>query len=257
MAQDFIEARRSSQGLLTSAERRMLIWLAGRMPARVNSDHLTTIGFVSLGLTGLSFALSNGRPAALPAAVFFLAVNWFGDSLDGTLARVRGHQRPRYGFYLDHILDTFGAAFVLAGLAVSGHMSPLVAVTFLAAYYILSIEIYLATYCIGRFQMSFWGLGPTELRILLSAGALMLIWKPAVTIAGIHMPLFDVGAIVGTLGLVATAIISAVRNTRMLYRAEPLPADGRQRDSGAGAKPEARSPGPNRFSECPSGRSDS
>ena len=223
MAQEFIEARRSSQGLLTSAERRVLIWLAGRMPARVKSDHLTAIGFVSLVLTGLSFAFSNGRPAALAAAVFFLAVNWFGDSLDGTLARVRGHQRPRYGFYLDHILDTFGAAFVLAGLAVSGHMSALVAATFLAAYYVLSIEIYLATYCIGRFQMSFWGLGPTELRIALSAGAVMLLWKPVVTVAGTQWPLFDVGAIVGTAGLLATAVISAIRNTRTLYRAEPLP----------------------------------
>jgi phosphatidylglycerophosphate synthase len=252
MAQDFIEARRSSQGLLTSAERRILIWLAGHMPARVNSDHLTAIGFASLFLTGASFAVSNGRPAALVVAVIFLALNWFGDSLDGTLARVRGHQRPRYGFYLDHILDTFGAAFVLAGLGLSGQMSPLVGATFLIAYYILSIEIYLATYCIGRFQMSFWGFGPTELRIVLSIGALMLIWKPVVTIAGTPVPLFDAGAMVGTVGLLATAIISAVRNTRTLYRAEPLPpmsgshrgdAETRRRDEAAPNSPLFCGPG--------------
>ena len=249
MALDFIEARRSSHGVLTAAERRALIWLAGRMPARVNSDHLTAVGFGSLFLTGVSFACSNGRPAALIVAVVFLALNWFGDSLDGTLARVRGHQRPRYGFYVDHILDTFGAAFVLAGLAVSGHMSPLVAAIFLIAYYILSIEIYLATYCVGRFQMSFWGFGPTELRILLSAGALILYWKPVVSVGGTPMRLFDVGAIVGTLGLVVTAVMSAARNTRTLYRAEPLPRPEMQHGA-TGPKPEEAS----LISECRSAR---
>jgi hypothetical protein len=136
---------------------------------------------------------------------------------------VRGHQRPRYGFYVDHILDTFGALFVLGGLAISGIMTPLVAAAFLIAYYVLSIEIYLATYCVGRFQMSFWGWGPTELRILLAIGALTLFVKPMVTIGGFQMALFDVGGIVGTVGLIVTAIISAIGNTRRLYRAEPLP----------------------------------
>ena len=104
---------------------------------------------------------------------------------------------PRYGFYVDHILDTFGALFVLGGLAISGHMTPIVAAAFLIAYYVLSIEIYLATYCVGRFQMSFWGWGPTELRILLAIGALTLLVKPMVTIFGMEMRLFDVGGIVG------------------------------------------------------------
>ena len=164
-------------------------------------------------------------PAALFGVVFFLALNWFGDSLDGTLARVRGHQRPRYGFYVDHILDTFGALFVLGGLAISGAMTPIVAAAFLVAYYLLSIEIYLATYCVGRFQMSFWGWGPTELRILLAIGALTLLVKPMVTIFGLQMRLFDVGGMIGAAGLVFTAIISAIGNTRRLYAAEPLPQD--------------------------------
>jgi phosphatidylglycerophosphate synthase len=221
MAHAFIEAQRSSTGFLTSAERRLLIWIAGRLPARVNSDHLTALGFVSMFLVGVSFALSAQWPLALMGVVVFLALNWFGDSLDGTLARVRGHQRPRYGFYVDHILDTFGALFVLAGLATSGHMSPLVAAAFLIAYYILSIEIYLATYCVGKFQMSFWGWGPTELRILLSLGALTLLVKPVVAIAGMQMPLFDVGGMVGAAGLMVTAVISSIGNTRRLFAAEP------------------------------------
>ena len=223
MANAFIEAQRNSTGLLTGVERRVLIALASRMPARVNSDHLTAVGVVSMLLVGVCFAVSSRFPSALWGVVVFLALNWFGDSLDGTLARVRGHQRPRYGFYVDHILDTFGALFVLAGLALSGHMTPIVAAGFLVAYYILSIEIYLATYCIGKFQMSFWGWGPTELRMLLAAGALTLLVKPVVTIAGTTMPLFDVGGMVAVVGLTVTAIISAIGNTRRLYAAEPLP----------------------------------
>jgi archaetidylinositol phosphate synthase len=221
-ANEFIEAQRSSTGLLTTIERRVLISIANRMPGRINSDHLTLLGIVSMFLVGGCFAVSRQVPVAIFGVVVFLALNWFGDSLDGTLARVRGHQRPRYGFYVDHVLDTFGALFVIAGLAISGHMTPLVAAGFLIAYYILSIEIFLATYCVGRFQMSFWGWGPTELRILLSIGALMLLVKPVVVIAGVQMPLFDVGGIVGTVGLIFTAIVSAIGNTRKLYAAEPL-----------------------------------
>ena len=233
MANAFTEAQRNSTGLLTGVERRVLIALAGRMPARVNSDHLTALGVVSMFLVGVCFAASRRIPAALWGVVAFLALNWFGDSLDGTLARVRGHQRPRYGFYVDHILDTFGALFVLGGLALSGHMTPMVAAGFLIAYYILSIEIYLATYCVGKFQMSFWGWGPTELRILLAAGALMLFVKPVVTIAGTTLPLFDVGGIVAVIGLTVTAIISAIGNTRRLYAVEPLPQSlaSRHRDT--------------------------
>ena len=223
MANGFTEAHRNSTGLLTAVERRALIWLAQRMPARVNSDHLTALGLISMFLVGVCFAVSTQAPSALWGVVLFLALNWFGDSLDGTLARVRGHQRPRYGFYVDHILDTFGALFVVGGLALSGTMSPIVAAAFLIAYYVLSIEVYLATYCVGRFQMSFWGWGPTELRILLAMGALTLFVKPIVTIFGFQMQLFDVGGIVGTVGLIVTAVISAIGNTRRLYAAEPMP----------------------------------
>jgi hypothetical protein len=115
-------------------------------------------------------------------------------------------------------------------------MTPIVAAAFLVAYYILSIEIYLATYCVGRFQMSFWGWGPTELRILLAIGALMLLVKPVVTIFGTDMRLFDVGGIAGTIGLIFTAIVSAVGNTRRLYAAEPLPQNLRSRRRGAEAQ---------------------
>jgi phosphatidylglycerophosphate synthase len=238
MAHGFFEAKRTYTGLLTGIERRVLIWLAHRLPARVNSDHLTALGLVSMFFVGACFAVWREYPAALWGVVVFLALNWFGDSLDGTLARVRGHQRPRYGFYVDHILDTFGALFVVGGLALSGDMTPIIAAAFLIAYYILSIEIYLATYCVGRFQMSYWGLGPTELRIALAIGALTLMVKPVVTVFGIQMPLFDVGGIVGAAGLLVTAIVSAVGNTLRLYDAEPLPPNSvsQRRDAGTQRK---------------------
>ena len=224
MAHGFVEAQRSSTGLLMALERRTLIWLAQRLPARINSDHLTALGFVSMVFVGVCFAWRHTFEGATAGILVFLALNWLGDSLDGTLARVRGHQRPRYGFYVDHVLDTFGMLFVMTGLAWSGGMTPLIAAAFLTAYYILSIEIFLATYCVGRFRMSFWGFGPTELRILLAAGAIMLAVKPVVTIAGARLLLFDIGGIVGTVGLVVTAVVSAIGNTRRLYKMEPLPA---------------------------------
>jgi archaetidylinositol phosphate synthase len=223
MPNGFVEAQRNSTGLLTTVERRALIWLAHRMPARVNSDHLTALGLASMFLVGVCFAVSRHIPTALWGVVVFLALNWFGDSLDGTLARVRGHQRPRYGFYVDHILDTFGALFVIGGLALSGAMTPIVAAAFLVAYYVLSIEVYLATYCVGRFQMSFWGWGPTELRILLAIGAIFVARNPWATIAGHRALLLDVGGAIATAGLAAVFFISAIRNARALYLQEPLP----------------------------------
>jgi len=223
--------------LLAAAEKRLLVRMAGAIPAPINSDHLTMLGAVAMAGAGLCYAVAPYFPMALILAIVCLALNWFGDSLDGTLARVRGHQRPRYGFYVDHILDTFGVLFVIGGLALSGDMTPIVAAAFLIAYYILSIEIYLATYCVGRFQMSFWGFGPTELRILLAIGALMLAVKPVVTVFGVQMLLFDVGGIAGAIGLLITAVISAIGNTRRLYRAEPLPDKRTSREGSTKAEP--------------------
>ena len=151
---------------------------------------------------------------ALLGAILGLAVNWFGDSLDGTLARVRGHQRPRYGFYVDHVVDCFGVLFVVSGLALAGYMSPLVSTGLLIAYFMLSIEIYLATYCLTVFRMSFWGVGPTELRILLAVGTLALWSDPRPEILGQQYRLFDVGGLVAIVSLALTLIVSVARNTR-------------------------------------------
>src|SRR5204863_5477386 len=190
----------------------------------INSDHLTVLALLAMLMTGVSYYLARWHPPALLLAVGSLAVNWFGDSLDGTLARVRGQQRPRYGFYVDHVVDCFGVLFLLAGLALSGYMSPLVAMGLLVAYFMLSIEVYLATYCLTVFRLSFWGFGPTELRLVLAIGTLALLFDPTVDLVGQRYRLFDVGGLAATAGLAITLVVSVIRNVRALYQAEPLPA---------------------------------
>ena len=171
---EFQNATRIHGSFLAAAEKRALIWMAERMPRWVNSDHLTALGFAAQIATGICYALAGRDRRMLLAAIACLAVNWFGDSLDGTLARVRQQQRPRYGFYVDHMIDSIGATAMMGGLALSGYMHPVIAIGLLIAFLLLSIQSYLATYTIGEFHLSFWSFGPTELRILLAIGNLAL-----------------------------------------------------------------------------------
>jgi phosphatidylglycerophosphate synthase len=209
--------------LLAAAEKRLLVRLAGRVPAGINSDHLTALGAAAMAGAGVAYALAPAWPWALLLAILCLAVNWLGDSLDGTLARVRHHERPRYGFYVDHVLDAVGMLFPIAGLVAGGFMSPGPGAAFLLAYYLLTIEIALATHALGTFRISYWKFGPTELRILLAAGTLQLLRSPWSTIADHRLLLFDLGAGIGAAALLLTFIVSATGNAAKLYRLEPLP----------------------------------
>jgi putative flippase GtrA len=222
-ASNFRAAERSNGSLLAALEKRTLIWLAERLPAWVNSDHLTALGFLSLLGVGLSYWYSRYSRAGLVLAAVFFVLNWFGDSLDGTLARVRQQQRPRYGFYVDHVLDACGSVFIFVGLALSGYMSERIAVGLLIVYLLLSIEVYLATYTIGTFHLSFAAFGPTELRLLLIAGNIALLSKPLVTLAGRQYLLFDVGGAIGMAGMAAALAWTMVKHTMFLYRAETRP----------------------------------
>jgi archaetidylinositol phosphate synthase len=219
----FRDATRVLSSVLSPLEKRTLIWLARRMPARVNSDHLTGLALVAMLCAGLSYWLASVTPVGLVLVAGCLAVNWFGDSLDGTLARVRNQQRPRYGYYVDHVVDAFGAMFLFGGLALSGYMHPGIAAGLLVAYLMLMVEIALAAHSVGTFRITHFFMGPTELRILLAIGNLVVIAHPNATIFGATYRLFDVGGAIGIAGLLATLVTSAVRNTRVLYRAEPIP----------------------------------
>ena len=215
---------RINTGVLAAAEKRTLIWIAHRLPRAVNSDHLTLLALVAMAGAGAAFWAASYWLPALALVVVALALNWFGDSLDGTLARVRRHERPRYGYYVDHVLDIVGMTLLVGGMALSGFLSPLVGLAFLVAYLLVAAEVFLATAVNGQFRMSFMNIGPTELRILLSIGTLMLFVRPTVSPFGLgDFRLFDIGFGVGAIGLTVALITSAARTTLALYRAEPLP----------------------------------
>jgi archaetidylinositol phosphate synthase len=217
---DFHEAQRHLAGLTARAERRALLWLAPRTPAAITSDHLTLLGLASMAACGALYAASGHHPWLLLLVNLALALNWLGDSLDGTLARYRGVERPRFGFYVDHLVDAFGALLVLGGLALSGLMSPLVAAGLLVAYFLLAIETYLATYAIGRFKVSWGPLGGTELRILLATVNVLVLFRPRVSVAGVSWLLFDIVGVPASAALLALAVAAGVRGTRALARAE-------------------------------------
>jgi archaetidylinositol phosphate synthase len=217
---EFRPATRVHRSLLALVEKRALVWMARRMPAWVNSDHLTVIGFAGQIATGICYALAARERRMLLAAVVCIAVNWFGDSLDGTLARVRQQQRPRYGFYVDHILDSIGATIMMGGLALSGCMHPALAIGLLIAFLLLSIQSYLATYTLGEFHLSFWRLGPSELRILLATGNVAM-FRWAFVIYGRYR-LFDIGGAIGLGIMILMLIVVTLKNTLRLYREEKI-----------------------------------
>ena len=213
---------REHGSLLAAPERRLLIWIANRLPRWVTSDHLTLLALLSMALAGAAYAAAAVLPGALYVAILALAMNWFGDSLDGTLARVRRAERPRYGFYVDHVLDLLGITLLLGGLACSGYMAPIVAMGLLVAYLLVTGEVFLATAAHGVFRMSFLWFGPTELRIVLAAGTLALFEDPHVAVGALgRIPLFDFGGAVAAAGLIVALVVAIIRNTRVLARLEP------------------------------------
>ena len=196
--------------------------MAERLPAWINSDHLTLLGTVAMVLAGAAYYYARCNRIGLLLVILCLALNWFGDSLDGTLARVRNRQRPRYGFYLDHIVDAFGAFWLMLGLAFSGYIHPSVAIGMLIAFLLLSIEVHLATYTLGKFQMSYWKFGPTEIRILLAIGNIRLFMDRFAHIHGQRYLLFDIGGCIAIAGMSLMLMASTLRHTRQLYREERL-----------------------------------
>lgn len=219
----FTPARRINHAVTASLEKRALVWMALRSPRWVTSDQLTVLGLGAQIGAGLSYAYSRYNRYALLLAVLCIVLNWFGDSMDGTLARVRCQSRPRYGFYVDHMVDVFGSIALMCGLGLSGFVHWQIAIGMLVAFLLLSCESYLATYTLSEFQLSQWIFGPTEIRILLIAGTLALLRSPYSALFGHSMLLFDLGGAIATACMATSAISLAVRHTAQLYREEPLP----------------------------------
>jgi len=216
----FKDAKRVQESITSRLERKALLWLAAHMPSWINSDHLTVLGFVAMFMAGASYFLARWNPVGLLLATFCLAVNWFGDSLDGTIARVRNCQRPRYGFYVDHVIDSFGAVFLMGGLGLSGYVDWRIATGMLIAFLLLSIESYLATYTLGVFRLSFAKFGPTEIRILLATGNIALWLHPDAKVPWTSYRILDFGGLVAAIGMLIMAVVAAIWHTQVLYRQE-------------------------------------
>jgi archaetidylinositol phosphate synthase len=221
---EFRESTRTHRALTAGVEKRLLVSLAERMPRWVNSDHLTALGFAALVGCGFCYWYAHYDRTWFLVATALLAVNWVGDSLDGTLARVRNQQRPRYGFYVDHLCDAVGTLALVAGFAASGYMSWQVAAALLVAYFMMSIEVYLATYALGDFKISYFGFGPTELRIVIAIGTLALYSGYRYTgWLGRTVLIYDLAGLTATFAIIVVFLVTTAKHIVTLYREEPLP----------------------------------
>lgn len=216
------EARREHASLTAAVEKKVLVWMAERLPSWIGPDHLTALGLLAFAAGGAAYWLCGRDPRWLHAVNLCLVLNWLGDSLDGTVARVRNRQRPRYGFYVDHIVDALAALFLLLGLAYSTLVTPWVAIALLVAYFFLTINMGYATHALGVFKISFGPLGGTEMRILLALANLAVLSSPRVTLAGRELLLFDVIAGAATVAVAVTALRSVTQVTKRLYDLERL-----------------------------------
>lgn len=220
----FLTARRIHGSLTAASERRLLHAIAGRLPGWVTSDQLTLLGLLAQCGAGLGYAFAGTHRAVLFPVIVCLALNWFGDSLDGTVARLRGLERPRFGFYVDHMVDLVGSVALMTGLGCSGLVHPAVACAMLLGFLLLAAESYLATYTLAEFHLSQGWFGPTEIRLLLVAGNLALLHSPYCTVSGHRLLLFDVGGTVAAAAMAALLLLVAVRHTARLSHQEPLPS---------------------------------
>jgi len=219
---DFREAQREHRALTAALEKRLLVWIAERLPRAITADHLTALGLLGNLAGGISYAFVPGNPQWLHAVNAGLVLNWLGDSLDGTVARVRNRLRPRYGFYVDHMVDALAILFLLLGLAFSGLVTPWTAIALLVAYYFLTINMGFATYALGVFKISFGLLGGTELRILIILANLLVLAKPRFAWDGREVLVFDVIAVAATVGVAVIALRSTAQVTKRLYEMERL-----------------------------------
>jgi phosphatidylglycerophosphate synthase len=222
-AAGFRPASRVNRSLTAAVEKRALEWMARRAPHWLTSDQLTVLGLVAQFGAGVAYLLAHESRYALLLVNLCLVLNWLGDSMDGTLARVRHQQRPRFGFYVDHMVDILGATALMCGLGLSGLVHWPVAITMLICFLLLAGESYLATYTLSRFQLSQGFFGPTEIRILLIIGNFALMRSPYATIFGYKWLLFDVGGVIAAAGMFLMLLVTTARHTAQLYREEPLP----------------------------------
>ena len=214
---------REMQFLLAAPEKRVLTWLAQRVPRRIRSNHLTALGMIGAAGAGTAYALTNYDFHWLWAASLLLVVNWLGDSLDGTLARVRGTQRPKYGYYLDHVVDAFSTTVIGLGIGLSPYVYLGLALGIVIVYLAMSINVYLESTVFGVFKISYGRIGPTEVRlilILLNTAALITHgWPSPLPVPVAVAANWTLGILLG--GMVALFVGRFARNLHRLAKLEP------------------------------------
>jgi len=207
---------REMRFLLAEPEGRILRALAARVPRSIRSNHLTAIGLIGAAGAGTAYALTTYNPAWLWVASAMLVLNWLGDSLDGTLARVRGTQRPKYGYYLDHVVDAFSTAVIGLGIGLSPYVDLGLALGLVVVYLALSINVYLESTVFGVFKISYGRIGPTEVRLLLIALNTLVVFWPSPTSLVANWTL---GVILA--GMIALFVGRFARNLYRLAKLEP------------------------------------
>lgn len=216
---------RLQNSILNSTEKKVLIWMAQRMPQRVNSDHLTWIGLVGALISAMGYVLSNWGLEYLWLASFGLLVNWFGDSLDGTLARVRKTQRPIYGFFIDHTIDGITVSVICIGAGLSPLISFSVAILVLVGYLLLSVFTYINTYLNGKFKIAYGKLGPTEFRLIVVFINTLIIYLPInsreLSLMGITLGLFDALGLVIAFALLIIYLVSFLKDKKKYGEIDP------------------------------------
>ena len=224
------QAERIQTSILNPYEKKVLVWLAEHLPARMTSDQLTFIGFVGAAIVATGYALSNLNLNWLWLASFGFVVNWFGDSLDGSLARVRGTQRKTYGFFIDHNVDVINECLMFLGVG----LSPLVNMTFmmgvLVSYLILSVYVYIDCYLKGEHRLTYGGFGPTEFRLIAILVNCLFIFFPGIIRCKRHIVLFhnefDFGILDGIAVVVAAVLflfylVSFIKDISYFKRIDP------------------------------------
>ncbi len=204
------QSKRIQTSVLNAAEKRVLVWLAERQPRWMTSDILTAIGVVGAVIVAIGYVLSNIQPGWLWLASLGYAINWYGDSLDGTLARVRKTQRPIYGFYLDHNIDGITMAIMCIGAGLSNLLNLYIAMGVLAVYLLLSISVYINAHLKGEFKLTYAGMGPTEFRLVMIVVNTLFATIPPLREWAVRFSLFNNPIVLGAFDFVGIIILAVL-----------------------------------------------
>ena len=230
MTEDRKQAKRIQKSFLSPYEKKVLVYLAGKMPSWVTSDMLTIVGFLGALVMAAGYCLSNLNLNWLWLSCFGLFLNWFGDSLDGSLARVRNTHRKTYGFFIYHNVDVINETIMFVGVGCSPLVNMSFAMLALVAYFMLSVYVYIDCHLKGEMRLSYGGLGPTEFRIMLVIVNILFMyvpwlstWKKPITIFhnDFMIGLFDYIAVAAAVAILVSYLVSFFKDIRYFSQLDP------------------------------------